>query len=96
MQTTHACTYHIVNCASSYGYIFYGEPINSTLNFRFNVDVIYLQLIIFLVINLKIKSIQSFIGAHRDSMLIHIFIRVFHFIHSDKHQTMSDSIPFHP
>jgi hypothetical protein len=55
------------------------EPIHSGLNFRFDMSVVYLRLIIFLVIdnipvdndallmtdfmNLKIKSVPSFEGA---------------------------------
>jgi hypothetical protein len=54
------------------------------LNFRFDVDVVYLRLIILLVVgdviidsetcltdfvNFKIKPVQSFEGAHRDSCI---------------------------
>jgi hypothetical protein len=63
------------------------ELIHLVLNPRFNVSVIYLRLIILLVVdnvssivrrfftdflNLKIKSVQSFIDAHRGSMHVYL------------------------
>jgi hypothetical protein len=63
------------------------ELIHLVLNPRFNVSVIYLRLIILLVVdnvpsivrrfltgflNLKIKSVQSFIDAHRGSMYVYL------------------------
>jgi hypothetical protein len=64
------------------------KSIHPGLNFRFDVSVTYLRLIILSVVgdipvdnemtdftNLKIKSIQSFRYAHRDRMCVHVFIR---------------------
>jgi hypothetical protein len=63
------------------------ELIHLVLNPRFNMSVIYLQLIILLVVdnipsivrrfltgflNLKIKPVQSFRDAHRGSMYVYL------------------------
>jgi hypothetical protein len=65
------------------------EPTHSSSNFRFDVSVVYLQIIILSVIcdvpsiamysltdfvNLKINPVQSFKFAHRDRVYTHIFI----------------------
>jgi hypothetical protein len=66
------------------------ESIHLYLNYRFNICIIYLQLIILSVIydvsidsdaflmtdfmNLKIKPTQSFKDTHRGKVYVHIFI----------------------
>jgi hypothetical protein len=67
------------------------KSIHLSSNFRFDVGVVYLRLIIFLVVgdvtidsdvlltnfvNLKIKSVQSFRVVHRNRVYVHIFIGV--------------------
>jgi hypothetical protein len=69
------------------------EPTHPGLNIRFDMNIIYLRLIILSVVvyvsvntetllvinfvNLKIKSIQSFKDVHRSRMYTYIFIRVY-------------------
>jgi hypothetical protein len=66
------------------------ESIHPCLNYRFDICIIYLQLIILSVVydvsidsdaflmtdfvNLKIKSAQSFKDTHRGKVCVHIFI----------------------